>query len=68
MQKGAQSGTVKFFNDTKGYGFIIPDGTNDELFVHASDVEGKINKGEKVTFNMDQGDKGLKAVAVQKSK
>ena len=59
-------GTVKFFNATKNFGFIAGDDGKD-YFVHANDIKkGPINEGDKVTFTVEQGDRGPKAVNVEK--
>ena len=64
---GAHSGTVKFFNTDKGYGFITPlDGSKD-VFVHHSKIEGHIQDGDAVTYDVERGDKGLSAVGVCRS-
>lgn len=62
-------GVVKWFNQTKGYGFITPtDGTSD-VFVHYSDIQGEgyrgLNEGDTVEFDVTQGDKGQKATNVK---
>lgn len=59
------TGTVKFFNDSKGFGFIITDGTSQEVFVHASGLVDQIREGDKVTFEVEQGKKGPNAVKVK---
>lgn len=58
-------GTVKFFNDSKGYGFITEDGSNTDHFVHISGLIDEIREGDVVEFELQQGKKGLNAVNVQ---
>lgn len=61
-----QTGTVKFFNETKGFGFIKEDGSGTEYFVHVSGLAGsKIKEGDAVTFELREGKKGLNAVNVK---
>jgi len=59
------TGTVKWFNSTKGFGFIQQE-SGDDLFVHSSEVEGYINEGDKVEFEVGQGPKGPCATSVRK--
>jgi len=60
-------GTVKFFNQSKNFGFIEPEDKSKDLFVHKNDiVEGPINEGDQVEFESAEGDKGPKAVNVKK--
>jgi CspA family cold shock protein len=62
------TGTVKFFNNTKGFGFIKPDDGGDDVFVHSSGLStSKISEGDKVTFNVADGKKGVTAIDVKKA-
>ncbi len=58
-------GTVKFFNEAKGYGFITEEGSNEEHFVHISGLIDEIREGDTVEFELSQGKKGLNAVQVK---
>lgn len=58
-------GTVKFFNETKGFGFIKEEESNKEYFVHVSGLVNKINENDVVTFDLQEGKKGLNAVNVK---
>ncbi len=60
-----QTGTVKFFNDTKGFGFIKPDNSGEDIFVHSSGLVDHIRENDKVTFEVQNGRKGLNAVNVK---
>lgn len=58
-------GTVKFFNESKGYGFITEDENNKEHFVHVSGLIDEIREGDAVEFELQEGKKGLNAVNVK---
>jgi len=58
-------GTVKFFNESKGFGFIIDDESKKEFFVHASGLIDEINEGDVVEFELKEGKKGLNAESVK---
>jgi len=58
-------GTVKFFNDAKGFGFIIEEGSNQEHFVHISGLIDEVREGDEVEFELTEGKKGLNAVNVK---
>ena len=60
-----KKGIVKFFNETKGFGFIKEDDGGQELFVHVSDLKDKIREGDTVEFDVQEGKKGLNAVNVK---
>ena len=60
-------GTVKFFNESKNFGFIEPEDKSKDLFVHRNDIiQGPITEGDKVEFDSEDGEKGKKAVNVKK--
>ena len=58
-------GTVKFFNESKGFGFITEEGTNKEHFVHVSGLVDEIRENDEVEFDLQDGRKGLNAVNVR---
>ena len=58
-------GTVKFFNESKGFGFIIEDDSNKEYFVHVSGLIDDIREGDSVEFELTEGKKGLNATGVK---
>ncbi len=60
-----KNGTVKFFNESKGFGFIIEDGSKQEYFVHVSGLVDEIREGDAVEFELTEGKKGLNAVNVK---
>lgn len=60
-----QQGTVKFFNETKGFGFITPNNGGSEIFVHSSGLIDNIRESNEVTFDVEQGRKGPNAVNVK---
>ena len=62
-----QEGTVKFFNETKGFGFISPSNGGDDIFVHVSGLVDHIREQDKVKFNVEQGKKGLNAINVERA-
>ncbi len=59
-----KEGTVKFFNHAKGFGFITDKDSEDEIFVHTSNLIDQIKENDEVTFDVEKGDKGLSAVKV----
>jgi CspA family cold shock protein len=63
------TGTVKWFNDAKGFGFITPDGGGKDLFVHFSSIQGSgfktLSENQKVQFEVAQGPKGPHAVNIR---
>jgi cold shock CspA family protein len=61
-----KKGKLEFYNNDKGYGFIKEDVTNDKFFVHVSSINGEIIEGDKISFELEQGPKGLNAVRVNK--
>lgn len=60
-----QEGTVKFFNETKGFGFIKPADGSADIFVHVSGLIDEIRENDKVRYEVQNGKKGLNAVRVQ---
>ena len=57
-------GTVKFFNESKGFGFITPDDGSKDVFVHKNDLNDNIREGDKVNYEVSEGPKGLNATDV----
>jgi cold shock protein len=60
-------GTVKFFNETKGFGFIKEDESNKEYFVHVSGLVDQVKENDEVSFELEEGRKGLMAVNVKQA-
>ena len=60
-----KNGTVKFFNASKGFGFITEDDSNTEYFVHVTGLVDQIEEGDSVEFELTEGRKGLNAVNVK---
>jgi len=65
IQNNMSNGTVKFFNETKGFGFITPDEGNKDVFVHANGLIDEIREGDKVSYDVEESPKGLNAVNVK---
>jgi CspA family cold shock protein len=59
-----QEGTVKFFNETKGFGFITPANGGQDIFVHVSGLIHEVRESDKVSYEVQNGKKGLNAVNV----
>jgi cold shock protein len=62
-----QTGKVKFFNESKGFGFIVDDNSGEEIFVHVTGLSGiTIRENDSVSFDVQEGKRGLNAVNVKK--
>ena len=58
-------GTVKFFNNSKGFGFITPSNSSEDIFVHSSGLIDEIRENDQVKFDVERGKKGMNAVNVE---
>ncbi|HRB72386.1 cold shock domain-containing protein [Flavobacterium sp. WV_118_3] len=61
-----QEGTVKFFNESKGFGFIFQESNNSDIFVHSTGLLDNIKENDKVVFDIEKGRKGLTAINVKR--
>ncbi len=61
-----KTGTIKFFNATKGFGFVKVDNSDQEIFVHVTGLIDQVNEGDNVSFDVIEGRKGLNAINVKK--
>jgi len=61
------TGTVKFFNETKGFGFITPSDGSGDVFVHTTGLKNQIREGDEVTYDLERTPKGLSAINVRLS-
>ncbi|WP_258105089.1 cold-shock protein [Marinoscillum sp. MHG1-6] len=61
-----KEGTVKFFNETKGFGFITPDDGGKDVFVHQSNLVDSIRENDKVKFETQTGERGINAINVER--
>ena len=59
------NGTVKFFNNARGFGFISPDDGGKDVFVHKSNLVDEIIEGDKVSYDVEESEKGLNAINVK---
>ena len=62
-----KKGKVKFFNETKGFGFIVDDETSKEYFVHVTGLVDKVKENDQVEFELEEGRRGLNAINVKKA-
>ena len=62
-----QEGTVKFYNESKGFGFITPVQGGKDIFVHSTGILGRISENDSVTFQVEETPKGLSAIQVRRA-
>ncbi len=67
IKKIMNTGTVKFFNETKGFGFITPENGGADVFVHTSGLKNQVREGDTVTYEVERTPKGLNAINVKLS-
>ena len=63
-----KEGVIKFFNDSKGFGFVTDSEDNKEYFVHVSGLIDEVRENDKVTFELEKGQRGMNAVRVKQAK
>ena len=65
LTNNTMQGKVKFFNNSKGFGFITTSDSNEDIFVHTSGLIDEIRENDEVTFEVERGKKGMNAVRVE---
>lgn len=65
LTNNTMQGKVKFFNNSKGFGFITPSDSSEDIFVHTSGLIDEIRENDEVTFEVERGKKGMNAVRVE---
>jgi cold shock CspA family protein len=68
MTDSVRKGTVSFYNDSKGFGFIVDSETKESIFMHVNNIEGDIKENNVVSFEVEMGPKGPNAINVKQSK
>lgn len=66
-QNSMPTGTVKFYNETKGFGFIVPDEGGKDVFAHKTGIQDPIREGDKVSYDVEESPKGLNAINVKRA-